>query len=421
MGEDMNRKKFLQLASAGIGGSVLSGIITHSKTHLKSATSINRSPDVVVVGAGAFGGWTALHLAKKGANVTLLDAYGPGNSRSSSGGETRQIQVDAGERTIYIRMAIRAYELWRDLEERAGTEVFLPTGRLAMYQSDELLDENRWKVQQLEEKFNITDAEILDRDEIRYRWPQIYSDDLEFALYNPGGVGGGVLRSREACRVVVKEFEKAGGTFHIARAEPEFSGAGRLNGLKLSGGETLRADRYLFACGPWLPELFPDLLGDRLDVQRRDVLFYGVPSGDPRYSYPQMPNWSLRGSGWYGFPDIDYRGIKAAPYPDLNSIDPDSDERMVMPQQVKRGHDFIRERFPGLAGQPVTETRVCQVTNTENRHFIVDQHPSIENVWIAGGGSGHGYKHGPAVGEFTAQRMLGEEVNVDFYETFKLE
>ena len=322
----MNRKKFLELTTAGIGGSLFGGAVpfTHKPSYIKSP--LNSSSDVVVIGAGAFGCWTALHLAKMGANVTLLDAYGPGNSRSSSGGETRQIQVDAGEHTIYIRMAIRSHELWLDLEESSGRDLLLPTGRLAMYQSSELLEENRLKVNQLAEKFDITDAEILDQDEIRYRWPQISSDDLEFALYNPGGVGGGVIRSREACRVVVDEFEKAGGTFRLAHAEPDFSNSGRLDGLKLPDGETLRADQYLFACGPWLPKLFPELLKARLEVQRRDVLFYGVPSGDPRFSYPELPNWSLRGSGWYGFPDIDHRGLKAAPFPDLNSLDPDTDE-----------------------------------------------------------------------------------------------
>lgn len=417
----MNRKTFLQLTSSGIGGSLISGAIPYSKKHPSTPPLLSRKPDVVVVGAGAFGGWIALHLVRKGANVTLVDAYGPGNSRSSSGGETRQIQVDFGERTIYIRSAIRAYQLWMDLEEISGEELLLPTGRLAMYQSTDLLEENRWKVRQLKDKFNITDAEILDRNEIRYRWPQIYSDDLEFALYNPGGVGGGVLRSRKACGVVAREFEKAGGIFRVAHANPILSGRGKMDGIELMDGEKITADHYVFACGPWLPKLFPAVLSDRLEIQRRDVLFYGAPSGDTRFSFPNLPSWSVRGTGWYGFPDIDYRGLKAAPYPDLNSINPDSDERMITPQQVKRGHDFIRKRFPALAGHPIIETRVCQVTNTADSHFISDRHPDMENVWIAGGGSGHGFKHGPAVGEFTAQRILGEEADSEYRETFRLE
>lgn len=415
----MNRKKFLQLTGAVLGSSLISTAVPYSKKHSSTPPPLKRSPDVAVVGAGAFGGWTAWHLNKMGASVTLLDAYGPGNSRASSGGETRQIQVDAGERTIYINLAIRAYELWLNLQEASGTEVFLPTGRLAMYPNDDLLEENRWKVQQLEEKFDIRDAEILDRDEISYRWPQIFSEDIEFALYNPGGVGGGVLRARKACRVVAREFEKAGGTVQIAHAEPILSGSDRIEGLKLSDGTTLQAEHYVFACGPWLPKLFPGLMEEQLNVQRRDVFFCGVPKGDNRFSFPNLPAWSVRGTGWYGFPDVDNRGLKAAPYPDLNSLDPDTDERLVTPQQVKRTHDFIGERFPALAGQPVTETRVCQVTNTGDGHFIVDRHPSIDNVWIAGGGSGHGFKHGPSIGEYTARLILGESYDSEYRDTFR--
>lgn len=220
--------------------------------------------------------------------------------------------------------------------------------------------------------------------------------------------------------MVAREFEKEGGSIRIAHAIPEFSNSGRMEGLRLSDGTILQAEQYVFACGPWLTKLFPDLLGDHLEVQRRDVLFCGVPRGDNRFSFPNLPAWSVRGTGWYGFPDVDNRGLKAAPYPDLNSLDPDTDERLVTPQQVKRTHDFVRERFPALAGQPITETRVCQVTNTAEGHFIADRHPDMENVWIAGGGSGHGFKHGPAVGEFTAQRVVGEESDSEYLETFRI-
>lgn len=416
----MNRKKFIQLTGTGIGASVFGGAVRFSQKGSAAKPLLNRTPDVVVVGAGAFGGWTAWHLAQKGAKVTLLDAYGPGNTRSSSGGETRQIQVDFGERTIYIRMAIRSYELWMDLQKTTGEELLLPTGRLAMYQDTELLDENRWKIRQLEEKFNITGVEILKQDEIRYRWPQIYSDDIEFGQYNQGGVAGGVLRSRIACQVVAHDFEKHGGQIRYTQAKPVITDAGRMDGLRLSDGEILRAEHYVFACGPWLPQLFPDLLGEYLEVQRRDVMFYGAPAGDFRFSYPNLPTWSLRGTGWYGFPDIDHRGFKAVSFPDLNDLEPNSDDRLVTPQQVKRGRDFIANRFPALTGQPITESRVCQVTNTADSHFIVDRHPEIENVWIAGGGSGHGFKHGPAVGEYTAQRVLAETFDSEYESFFKL-
>lgn len=415
----MNRRKFIKRAGASVGSGLIGGAAPPAARGMPDFPFLQRSPEVILVGAGAFGGWTAYHLNKKGVAVTLLDAYGPGNSRASSGGETRLIQVDYGEQTVYIRTAIRAYKHWIELQESTGEQLVLPTGRLAMHQDTTFLEENREKIRQLIQ-FDITDAKILDQDEIHYRWPQIYHEDLAFALYNPGGPGGSTLMARKACGVVAREFEKQGGTFRIAVARPVFSGTGRMEGVRLSDGSILKAQQYVFACGSWLPKLFPELLGKRLQVQRRDVLFHGVPPGDPRFSYPNLPEWSVQGSGWYGFPDIDNRGLKAAPYPDLNSLDPDTDERLVTPQQAKRAHDFIGHRFPALAGHPLTEGRVCQVTNSADMNFIVDRHPEADNVWIAGGGSGHGFKHGPAIGEYLAARVLGEESDVEYDSAFRL-
>jgi glycine/D-amino acid oxidase-like deaminating enzyme len=167
-----------------------------------------------------------------------------------------------------------------------------------------------------------------------------------------------------------------------------------------------------------LPKVFPELLSNRLRVQRRDVLFYGSPPGDSGYAFPNMPTWSVIGSGYYGFPDIENRGFKVAPYPDYNTIDPDVDERLIMPHQVKRGRAFLRQRFPGLADMPVSETRVCQVTDTSNQDFMAGSHPGSDNTWIVGGGSGHGFKHGPAVGQHVANQVLGEETDAGFNRTF---
>lgn len=415
----MDRRKFIQITALGAGGALLGGEAAWGASGPAILPRRYGSSDVVVVGAGAFGGWTAWHLNRKGAAVTLLDAYGAGNSRASSGGETRLMQVASPGRPVYVRMAQRAYALWSELEESSGERLMLSTGRLALYPEGADRRAVVAAITPLSE-LGVAGTEILDRAEIRHRWPQIHSDDIAFAAYDGGGVGGSTLMARRACQVVAREVERAGGEIRVARALPEFPAAGRLSELRLGDGETIRARHYVFACGPWLPKLFPELLARRLQVQRRDVLFHGVPPGDSRFSYPELPEWSVQGSGWYGFPDIDNRGLKAAPYPDLNSLDPDADERLVTPQQVKRAHDFVAHRFPAVAGQPVIESRVCQVTNTTDGDFLVDRHPDLENVWIVGGGSGHGFKHGPAVGEYAARRVLGEATDVKYDQTFRL-
>ncbi len=410
----MNRRKFIQLTgSAGIATAPIANSL--ASTYVPNIGSA--SPDVVVVGAGTFGVWTAWHLNQMGANVTLLDAYGPGNSRASSGGETRLIQMDS-DNQVYVKSAKLAYDWWKKMEVDSGETLVLPTGRLTMSQDEKLraYAENR-KENLL--SHGISNTEVLSPDEIKYRWPQINSEDLVVAMYNDGGPSGSTLMARKGCETVADQFVKNGGTLRIAKGSPILE-KGKVTGVRIEGDQTLKAAHYVFACGPWLTKIFPDLLLPRLKVERRDVLFVGTPSGDNRFSYPNLPEWSVYGSGFYGFPDIDSRGLKVAPYPDYNTFDPDTDERLVNYYQVKRTHDFVKHRFPALGDQPIIESRVCQVTNSIDSNFIVDQLPANDNTWIVGAGSGHGFKHGPSIGEYAAKRIIGKSVDPELKEVFKI-
>ena len=411
----MKRRKFLHYTGLGIAGTSLT--TNNIKALGSQKVTSSESSDVIVVGAGTFGAWTAYHLLNRGAKVTLIDAYGPGNSRASSGGETRLIQADNDNET-YVKSAIRSYQLWKQLEEESGHQIVLSTGRLSMAKLDVYRDHVLKRKQQHKSQ-GIDNTELLSQDEISYRWPQIFSEDIACAMYNDGGPSGSTLMARKGIQTVANLFEKKGGTIVIGKATP-VKNNGRIDGVSINEDQVLNAQHYVFACGPWLPKLFPELLLPKLQVQRRDVIFVGIPSGDDRFSHPNLPEWSVYGSGFYGFPDIEGRGLKVAPYPDYNSIDPDLDERLVNPYQVKRTHDFVKERFPALKDQPVIEGRVCQITNSVDSNFIVDLHPEIENTWIMGGGSGHGFKHGPFVGEHAAQRILGLDYDNNISEDFKL-
>ncbi|MCG8331118.1 MAG: FAD-dependent oxidoreductase [Chitinophagales bacterium] len=405
----MKRRKFVQLSGMGIIGAPIADFSP-------KWSRFTFSPEIIVIGAGTFGVWTAYHLNQMGAKVTLLDAYGPGNSRASSGGETRLIQAD-NDNQVYVQSAIRSYNWWKKLEKVSGERLVLSTGRLAMSQQEIYRQHALSRKRQLESQ-GINNTEVLNQDEIRYRWPQIYSDDIVTAMYNGGGPSGSTLLARKGCQVVAREFEKNGGTLTIAQGIPVVKN-GKVEGIR-AGNESLKAQFYVFACGPWLPKIFPELLMPKLKVERRDVLFVGTPPGNNEFSYPNLPEWSVYKSGFYGFPNIEGRGFKVVIYPDYNSFDPDTDERIINSYQVKRTHDFVKQRFPALSGQPITESRVCQVTNSIDGNFIVDQLPSSENTWIVGAGSGHGFKHGPAIGEYTAKRILGEQVDQEFDQLFKL-
>ena len=406
----MNRREFL--SASGVG---LAGLSVGVQGARPARAQTSSSPDVAVIGAGTFGAWTAFHLNHLGAKVTLIDAYGPGNSRASSGGETRQMQADSNS-DVYTRSAISSYRWWKRIEQESGVPIVLETGKVMLSTTDE----NRGIAEELKARhaeYRLGDAEILERDELRYRWPQMNSEDISWGVYTKGAAGC-VMMARKGIAVVADEMVKRGGEMRVAHCAPTFDRNGSVANVKMHDGSVLRAQHYVFACGPWLPKLFPQLLATRLRVQRRDVLFYGSPPGDAGYAFPNFPTWSVIGSGYYGFPDIENRGFKVAPYPDNNTIDPDSDERLIMPHQVKRGRAFLKHRFPGLADMPISETRVCQVTDTVDRNFMADQHPDSGNAWIVGGGSGHGFKHGPNVGEHVAKRILGEESDSGYLEAF---
>ncbi len=381
---------------------------------MASRTQAQPSPEVIVIGAGAFGGWTALHLREKGASVTLVDAYGPGNSRASSGGETRQIRAGYEDRELYTRWVLLAFDRWKARQEEFGRSLLYETGRLLLAPQ---WDESLKVTKAVLDKYQVPN-EVLSHDELRRRYPQMNPEGIGVALFEPTT---GVLKAREGCIAVAEAFQRKGGRFRIGKAQPRRSSASRLLDVALANGPALTAATFVFACGPWLPKVFPEIMKKKLFTPRRDVFFFGTPSGDDRFSYPNFPNYSEDNyQGYYGFPSIDGRGFKVCPVGELTAFDPDTDERVVSSYQVKRARDYLSLRFPALKDQPIVESRVCQLEMTVDEHFIIQKHPEWENVWLVGGGSGHGYKHGPVVGQYVADRLLGQDKSPELESVFKL-
>ena len=166
-----------------------------------------------------------------------------------------------------------------------------------------------------------------------------------------------------------------------------------------------RAGSVVYACGPWLPEIFPELLGGRIRVTRQEVFFFGTPNRS--FAPPKMPVWIdiTEEHGAYTIPELENRGFKLAFDRHGPQFDPDNHDRFVL--GIDAARTFLSERFPGLDGAPLVESRVCQYENTATGDFLIDRHPGLENVWLMGGGSGHGFKHGPAVGEYACALIEG--------------
>ncbi len=359
-----------------------------------------RKRHVVVVGAGAFGGWTALHLLRAGARVTLLDAWGPGNGRASSGGETRVIRGTYGPRAVYTRMAARALALWKEQERRSGRKLYYPIGVLWLVGSDDAYEKAALPV--------LKDAglafEELTPGDVGRRYPQINLEGVRWAIHERDA---GYLTARLACEAVLEACLAEGGEYRQLAVTPGEIAAGVLRDVALSDGSRLPADGFVFACGPWLGRLFPDVIGELVRATRQEVFFFGAPPGDARFTEEALPVWADHGAHFmYGIPGNRWRGFKVADDTRGPPFDPTAGERVASPEGLKAARDYLGFRFPALRGAPLLEARVCQYENSPDEHFIVDRHPRAGNAWLVGGGSGHGFKHGPALGELVARLVL---------------
>jgi monomeric sarcosine oxidase len=356
----------------------------------------------IVVGAGVFGAWTAWNLLRKGERVLLLDEYGPAHARASSGGESRITRTAYGADEVYTRMAWESLADWRWLSERSGLPVFHQTGvlfffpRVEPYVTQSIEVHRRLKLP----------TEELHRAEMAKRWPQVNWDGIEVGLYEPQF---GALMARRAVQTLVAEFVKAGGEFRTAAVAPPDAASAKLDGVRTLAGETFRADKYVFACGPWLPKVFPSLLGDRIFPTRQEVFFFAPEAGDTRFKPGHFPTWADFNNGdiFYGMPDLEARGFKVAHDKHGPPIDPDTGDRYFSAPALDEVRRFMKMRFPALASRPLVESRVCQYENSSNGDFLIDRHPTLADVWLIGAGSGHGFKHGPAVGRYAADLATG--------------
>ena len=356
-----------------------------------------------MVGAGVFGAWTAHHLLTSGARVSIIDAYGPANARASSGDESRILRCGYGPDELYSRWALESLTAWRMLFERVGATaapLFHACGVLWMASdaADPYTIATLDTVQRLGQPIT-----LLDRMGLRTRWPHLMTDDIGLALLEPST---GVLMARRAVQTLVVDLEARGaqvirGHAVVPRAEA------RLQSVLLSDGRELRADAFVFACGAWLPKVFPDLLRGRIRPTRQVVIYFGTPAGDDRFGPLHTPAWVDFRAGIYGVPDLEARGLKVGIDAHGSAFDPDADDRVLDAVSIDRTRGWLRHRMPALADAPIVESRVCQYENTSTGDFLIDRHPELENVWIAGGGSGHGFKHGPAVGEYVAGLVRG--------------
>jgi sarcosine oxidase len=355
--------------------------------------------DVAVVGAGVFGAWTAWHLAKRGQRVLLLEASGPAHARASSGGESRIIRMGYGADELYTRSSQRSLMQWKELFAATGQALFHETGVLWLA-ADGVREKQTVETLQ---RCGIPHR-VLQSAQLAQHYPQVNFAGVEFAIFEPTS---GVLMARRAVATVVGDALRLGAEYRVAQilAPEELA---RPHQIKTAAGDVISARSVVFACGAWLGKVFPTILGSRIFPTRQEVFFFATPPGDVRFAPPALPTWLFKEEQVYGMPDIEARGLKVAFDRHGEAVDPETQSRLPSTEGAEQARRYVAHRFPALRGAPLVESRVCQYENTSSGDFLVDRHPEFENVWFVGGGSGHGFKHGPAMGEYVAGQILGD-------------
>lgn len=359
------------------------------------------SHDVAVVGAGVFGAWTAAMVARRGYRVALVDQYGPANARASSAGESRVTRLSYGGDTIYSAMAAQSLGEWRSLSDRAALPLFHRTGVLWFSpDSDEYMRASIAWLDANNRPYWRGDAQAL-----RKRFPQMRFADTEAGFVE---LETGALIAGRAVQTLV---EQMGLTIVRAKAGPPVR---RSNGI-YDVCEGVAAAHVVYACGPWLGQLFPAELAGRIVPTRQEVLHFGSAPGDHRFAAPALPVWADFNGGEivYGLPDLEQQGFKMAFDHHGPVVDPDTQDRRITPATIEQARSFLARRFPDLANAPLIHSRVCQYENSSNGDFLIDRLPGHDRVWLVGGGSGHGFKHGPAVGKRVAQHIADSTMGIE--------
>ncbi len=462
MTDSIHRRDFLRTAGAqagllAVGASSLGAATPAAEPaapaagRWMAAPAINgKTYDVAVIGAGAFGGWTAYWARKLGASVVLIDAYGPGNSRSTSGDETRGVRTSYGDRPQgeqWMQWASRAIQRWKAWDDEWGRDLkmrlFVTTGDFIFRSDwDNLTKNSRDLYVKNGIKHETVDVEIAKKE-----FPQFDLRGITVCLYENEA---GVVRARRSTQCVAEVFQKMGGDVVIARAYPGPLENGRMGSLVLNTHETVKAQNYVFALGPWMGKTFPGLMGPRMRQPIGRVCYFATPHGDNRFEWPNMPSFNFPGvTGWPTLP-FDSRGLRVrggggggggggagrgggggnqGPLPPVPAgpqivggpeQDPDLSDRYVDPLTVERARAFLAERIPIMKDQPLNETRACHYEQSSSRNFVIDRHPDMENAWIAGGGNAEAFKSGPVIGEYVARRVLNKDLEPQLAANFRI-
>ncbi len=362
---------------------------------------------VIVIGAGIAGLMSALSILRRGHSVTLLDRWPPGHARASSSDYTRIIRSIHGSDALYTEWVREARLRWMELQEELGSTLYVECGALIIAAEHD----SGWEDSTIATFDRIGVPYFkFDTGELEVRFPQFNFRNTAYGLYEPES---GVLMAHRALVETANLFVREGGEIRRGRVRTD-----EFEQLFLDD-KPLQADLIVVAAGPWLGDLYKRTIQPISKVVRQNIIYTSTPDSDASFDSDKMPCWVDHGYQAYGTPSIEGHGVKAAIAWTDAIIDLDNDPRVVDEATFNRTRQYIGHRFPKLAGQRAVDQKACQIAMTPDTHFIVDFHPEFDNVLIAGGCSGHLFKHGPVFGDYVAGVGLKEFGTADRFKIAK--
>lgn len=362
--------------------------------------------DVVVVGVGGMGSAATYHLAVRGLDVLGLERYDVPHDMGSSHGVTRIIRKAQYEDPAYVPLVRRAYDLWRDLEDRTGRDLLHVTGGIDAGPPESGVFAGSRRSCEV----HGIDHEVLSAAEVNERFPGYDLPEDHRAVYQPDG---GFLVP-EQCIVAHVEAAQAEGAEVRAREGVEDFTSLSDGGVRVTTRKgAYEADRLVVTAGAWVPKLLPDLAD--LAVPERQVLAWLQPTAPAKFDAESFPVFvhAAEDGHYYGFPRHDVPGFKFGKFNHLGeTVDPDEMDRQPRPEDEELLRAYARRHFPEGAG-PTMKLATCMFTNTPDEHFILDGLPDRPQITVGAGFSGHGFKFASVVGEVLADLAVDGETDYD--------
>ncbi len=361
------------------------------------------SSHVVVVGAGIFGVASALALRARGHRVSIVDPGPVPHALAESTDISKIARLDYGADETYTTLMERSLEAFRRYNGRLPRPLFHETGVLFVSRSPMAPGSFEYECFHMLTRRG-HQLERLEATEIRRRFPAWQGQYVD-GYFN---AQGGYVESSKFVAALLDEAVAAGVQLmvgeKIARIENEH---GRVTGVVSASGQTLRADQVVIATGAWTTDLLPELSGALRSMGQ--PVFHLRPENPELFRPEVFPVFGadISRTGYYGFPINQDGVVKIANHGIGRAMHPESSERQVTPDEERSLRGFLAETFPSLSNAPIVYTRVCVYGDSRDEHFWISRHPDIEGLVVAAGGSGHGFKFGPVIGDLVADALFG--------------